>query len=585
MVPLALVRLKLVQATLRCMDPTQLDADIETLQANKQAWARLSIAHKIDLIEGIRTRTAKVARSWVEAAVKAKGLSMESPLAGEEWTSGPFPVLMLLNDLEESLARIASGQSTIEGYPTRLTSSGQVIVEVFPRTAQDRLAFSGVSAEVWMDPSVTPDNLEESTASFYRQVDPEGVVQVVLAAGNIASIAPLDAINAMFNEGKVVVLKMNPVNDYLGEFFEEIFAELAAGGFIRYAYGGADVGEYLTSHPRVESIHITGSAATHDAIVFGSGTQAEQNKRNNSPINLKPIGSELGGVSPTIVVPGPWSRRDIRHQAEHVVSQKMHNSGFNCVAAQLVVVPDGWEHTETLLDDIRDVMTEMGDRDLYYPGALARCEGAISRSSGVEVFGASEPRYLVTGLDPTSEDEPLFSNEVFGPVLGVVTLAAPDVPSYLIKATAFANEKAYGTLGVNILAHPRTMKRYRAAVDRMLSSLDYGTIAVNSWTGAAYFMSKLTWGAAPGHTAQDIQSGSGVVHNVLMFDKPEKSIIYGPFVDGTRSWLKGEFHVATKPVYFVSNKQAHVMGERLIPYAVSQGSTDLAKVASAAVRG
>ena len=567
------------------MDPAQIDVDVAALQANKQAWARLPIPQKIDYIEGIRTRTAKVARSWVEAAVKAKGLSMDNPLAGEEWTSGPFAVLMLLNDLEESLVRIAAGQSTVDGYPVRQTSSGQVIVEVFPQTTQDRLAFSGVSAEVWMDPAITPENLEEATASFYRQDQPEGIVQVVLAAGNIASIAPLDVIHAMFNEGKVAVLKMNPVNDYLGEFLEEIFAELVAAGYIRFAYGGAAVGEYLTAHPQVDSIHITGSAATHDAIVFGSGEQAEENKRSNTPVNLKPIGSELGGVSPTIVVPGPWSKRDIRHQAEQVVSQKMHNSGFNCVAAQLVVVPEGWEHTDTLLDEIRAVMADMEDRHLYYPGAMGRCEAAISRTTGVETYGAIEPRFIVTGLDPTSDDEPLFSNEVFGPVLGVVSLASPDVPSYLIKATAFANENVFGTLGVNILAHPRTMKRYRSAVDRMLSALDYGTIAVNTWTGAAYFMPRLTWGAAPGHTAQDIQSGSGVVHNVLMFDRPAKSVIYGPFVDGTRSWMKGEYHVATKPVYFVSNKQAHVMGERLIPYAVSGSSSDLAKVASAAVRG
>lgn len=567
------------------MDRTQIDTDIETLQSTKREWANLPVARKTQYIDGIRARIAGVAREWVEAAVEAKGLSMDTSRAGEEWTSGPFAVMVLLNELEVSLERIAAGTSTIEGYPVRQTPSGQVIVDVFPSNAEDRILFAGVSAEVWMDPSVEPEDLEDSVASFYKDEDPQGAVQVVLAAGNIASIAPLDVIYAMFNEGKVAIVKMNPVNDYLGTYFEHIFADLVTDGFIKFAYGGADVGQYLTSHPGVDAIHITGSVRTHDAIVFGGGNDGAENKRTNTPVNTKPIASELGAVSPTIIVPGPWSRRDVRHQAEQVVSQKMHNSGFNCISAQIVVVPAEWEHTETFLDDVSEMMAEMDDRDPYYPGALQRCEAAIDRSGGVAVYGDLYPRYVVTDLDPTDEDEVMYTTEVFGPVLGVVQLTCPDVPSYLIKATALSNERLYGTLGINILAHPNTIRKHRPAFDRMLTGLDYGTIAINSWSGGAYFMPKLAWGAAPGHTAQDIQSGSGVVHNVLMFDKPAKSIIYGPFVDGRRAWVKGEFHTATKPVYFVSNRQAHVLGERLIPYALSGSKADLARVASAAVRG
>ena len=567
------------------MDHPHIDEALKVLQAHKRRWATLPLDRRIDYLDEMRSRVARLARPWVEAAVAAKGLSMDHPLAGEEWTSGPFPFLTVLNDLEVTLLRLSAGISPIEGYSTREATSGQVIVEVFPTTAEDRILFSGVSAEVWMDESVTSDDLEDTVASFYKDPDPQGAVQAVLAAGNIASIAPLDVVSAMFNEGKVVVVKMNPVNDYLGEFLEEIFGELVEDGFVRFVYGGADVGAALTSHELVDTIHITGSAATHDAIVFGTGAEGIENKRNNTPVNDKPIGSELGGVSPTIVVPGSWSRRDIRHQAEQIVSQKMHNAGFNCVAAQILVVPADWEHTEALLDDVSSLMADLDDRDPYYPGALERCAVAIDRTTGVEIHGKVESRYVISDLDPTDESEVMFTTEVFGPVLGVVALESPDVGSYLIKATDFANTRLYGTLGANILVHPRTIKANRRAFDRMLSKLDYGTLAVNSWTGGAYFMPKLTWGAAPGHTAQDIQSGRGVVHNVLMFDRPKKSVIYGPFVGGERSWLKGEFHIAPKPVYFVSHSQAHTVGERLIPYVMSKSKADLARVASAAVRG
>ena len=38
-----------------------------------------------------------------------------------------------------------------------------------------------------------------------------------------------------------------------------------------------------------------------------------------------------------------------------------------------------------------------------------------------------------------------------------------------------------------------------------------------------------TWGAHPGNDLYDIQSGTGVTSNVLMFERPEKSVVRSPF--------------------------------------------------------
>ena len=109
----------------------------------------------------------------------------------------------------------------------------------------------------------------------------------------------------------------------------------------------------LTSHPDADSIHITGSIATYEAIVFGPGEEGERNKANKTPANPRPVGAELGGVGPVIVVPGKWSKADLRYQAEHIVSMKMHNAGHNCVAAQVLVLPEDWDQKDALLDEIR----------------------------------------------------------------------------------------------------------------------------------------------------------------------------------------------------------------------------------------
>ena len=49
----------------------------------------------------------------------------------------------------------------------------------------------------------------------------------------------MDALYKMFVEGMVCVLKMNPVNEYLGPYLERALEPLIARGYLRIVYGGA----------------------------------------------------------------------------------------------------------------------------------------------------------------------------------------------------------------------------------------------------------------------------------------------------------------------------------------------------------
>ncbi|MGA9679954.1 MAG: aldehyde dehydrogenase family protein, partial [Mycobacterium sp.] len=107
---------------------------------------------------------------------------------------------------------------------------------------------------------------------------------------------------------------------------------------LRFLYGGADAGAYLAHHRKVDAIHMTGSAATYDAIVWGTDDRAAARRADNTPLLDKPISAELGGVSPFIVVPGDWTDADVRFQAEHIATTKLTNCGHNCNATQVLVV-------------------------------------------------------------------------------------------------------------------------------------------------------------------------------------------------------------------------------------------------------
>lgn len=567
------------------MDTHHIDTAIGELRSSKDEWATLAIDEKIDLLDRLRTRTVEHARDWVERAVKAKGLSMDSPLAGEEWLGGPYGLIDTINTLEATLTRIKDGRDVLDGYKVSERRDGQVVVQVMPSTVADKLLFSGSSVEVWMEPEVTVDTLRDTIGEFYRQTDPTGSVCLILGAGNVASIPPLDLLYKLFNEGRVAVLKMNPVNDYLGDAFEAIFEDFIDAGYVRFVYGGGDVGAYLTAHDGVDVIHITGSSRTYNAIRYGTGDEGEANRRADTPINNKPITAELGGVSPTIVVPGDWSRADLRFQAENVVTQKMNNSGFNCIASQVLILPESWDLTDPFLDEVRSVLGQIEDRDPYYPGTAERCAAVQAGSGTVEVFGNEAKRFLVTGLDPAVVDDPAFVTEYFAPALAVVTLPSPDVASYMSSATVFANEVLEGSLGANVIVHPKTEKAHREAFTTMIGDLHYGGIGVNVWSAFVYLASKAPWGAFPGNSPNAVGSGIGVVHNALMFGKPQRTVARGPFAPSHRTLGKGEFHLAPKPVWFVTNRQMNTAAEHFVAFVASGKTTDMMKVVASAIRG
>ena len=206
--------------------PATIDAALAALAESKTEWAQLPISLKLAYLDGLRERVDRVAERWVEAAATAKGLPEGSPLRGEEWQIGPWALAYILTPLARTLQAVQDGTlaDLVEGR-VRQRADGQTVVRVMPTRASDRVLASGLSVDVWMEPGVTPEGLTDTMAAFYRQEDPPGAVSLVLGAGNVSSIAPLDVLHMLYAEGSVVALKLNPVNAYLGPILREVFEE------------------------------------------------------------------------------------------------------------------------------------------------------------------------------------------------------------------------------------------------------------------------------------------------------------------------------------------------------------------------
>jgi acyl-CoA reductase-like NAD-dependent aldehyde dehydrogenase len=561
------------------------DAALEVLAANKQRWVQVSLDERIRLLGRIKDALMPVAQGWAESAARHKGVDPATPLAGEEWMSGPLALMTYCNALADTLRNVV-GRKHLKGVPMRTLPSGQLAVKVFPQSTWDRLLLSGVSAEVWMEPGVTAANLPQSTASIYNTKKPHaGKVALVLGAGNIAAIAPLDCLHKLFVDNEVVLLKMNPVNEYLTDFLAPALAPLIEAGFLRIVRGDAQAGAYLCTHPKIETLHITGSGVAHDAIVWGPGEEGVRNKKAGTPRNIRPISSELGGVGPTIVVPGPWSAADVRFQAEHVASQKLHNAGFNCIACQVLVVSSDWAQKESFLSQVRQTLAASTPRPVYYPGAGARLGQFQSAAGATASTLASTNQCLMASFD-SSTPHRLEGTEVFGPAMAVTQLKAANAEAFLIAAIAYANERLDGTLGANILIHPKTLREIgRKRFDEILAELRYGCIAVNAWTGLGFLLAQVPWGAYPGHTREHIGSGQGHVHNTLLFERTQRTVIEAPFAPYPRNLLSGGLSLLPRPPWFVTNKRSHVIGRLLTAFQYRPSWAKLPAIFANALRG
>ena len=556
---------------------------LESLTAGANAWANTSPKQRIALLEQVKDAVLSVSAEWATTAARHKQIPDDSPLVGEEWLSGPYAVMSACNGFITTLSKIG-GKAFLDRLPTRTLSTGQTAVQVVPGDAWDRLLLSGVSAEVWMEPGIGLRDLYSNAASAYDV--PEGGrtgrVALVLGAGNIASIAPLDVFQKLLIENQVVLLKMNPVNDYLTEFLEIALAPLIDCDALRIVKGDGEAGEWLTGHELVDEIHITGAAATHDAIVWGTGAQGDANKALGRPKNERPITSELGAVCPTIVVPGPWVNADVAFQAEHLATQKLHNSGFNCIACQVLVLPEGWTKTQPLLDELASVMSG-SRRGAYYPGAEQRL-GTFAEAAGTRsVDRGDSPSVLINDV---SADPSLASVEVFAPALSTHYLDAPDPESYLRNAIAWANDSLHGTLGASIIIHPETIKAIgEQRFEEIIAELHYGAIGINAWTGVAFLLTATPWGAFPGHTLEDVQSGIGTVHNTYMLENTERTVVRAPFRPFPRSVAAAETSLLPKPPWFITHARQHEMGELLTDFAHTASWSKLPKLFAAALRG
>jgi acyl-CoA reductase-like NAD-dependent aldehyde dehydrogenase len=560
-------------------DRGALDAAVERIGAHAARWTALPITERLALARAMLAGFARVAERSVQAGCAAKGIPAGTPLEGEEWATGAWCVLRHLRLVCDALASIARTGTTALG-PLSRTLEGQVSARVVPVDRWDKILFGGITVETHFLPEVSEAEVHATRARQYRHPSHQGRTVLVLGAGNLGSIPAMDVITKLFNEQKACVLKMSPINAYLGPYLEEAFAEPIARGYLAIVYGGAAEGAYLAEHQGIDEIHVTGSDSTYEALVWGpAGPEREVRKARGDRRLSKPITAELGCVSPVLVVPGPYDRGELAFQSEAIAGAVTANVSFLCNAAKVVVSPRRWAARQALLDGIERVLAATAPRSAYYPGAAERWQRLTRGRRDVRTIGQAGPGQLpwalLPGLDAENAGDAAFRSEAFCPLLAETEVASDDPLEYLDRAVEFVNQRLWGTLSATLIVHPRTMRdpRLAEAVERAIGRLRYGTVAVNAWSGLSFAFSSPPWGAYPGSTPEDIQSGTGFVHNTAMLSGIEKVVLRHPLT------------VRPKPITFPSHRTAHRLGRKLAELEARPSWGRVAGVVGTAMRG
>jgi len=543
------------------MNPSQLELDrnITTLRINSSELAKMSNEELILLLEKTIENIQSIAYYWATLSAEKKGI-LQKHKEGEEWLGGPFVSILTLQYYIDYLKNnqildINKFDETKNSY------------KVFPNKFIEKLTFPLLNAEIRFSKSMKFGQIKEYRGFKQRIGTDSGSITLVLGAGNVSSIPFLDTIFHLVANRSSILLKLNPVNDYLNPVFQKVFHEFIERGFISVVNGDIPTSKYLSEHRSIDSIHLTGSNYTYENIVYGRILNDKERKLSTlSKLNKKPIFTELGNVTPIIVHPGKWTNAEIKFQARKIVTAKLNNSGFNCIAAQVVVLPKGWRSNEKLKKYVKYYLKKIGDTTSYYPGAIESLE-SLQKNKNYEQINeqvCSTP-FMISNLD---NEEKFSIEEVWNSTLYFKEIEYSDYESFANNSIDYVNNELWGNLGATVLIKDSKKKRNSLLVENYKNNLHYGTVAINEWAAIAFIIPTMPWGGYPGNKDNDIQSGQGFVHNSFFFESPLKGIVETNF----------RFSRFIDPPWFISNKKAHRLFKNLTYYQANNSKINFIKL-------
>jgi aldehyde dehydrogenase (NAD+) len=312
---------------------------------------------------------------------------------------------------------------------------------------------------------------DRASITVFTQRIPYGVVGVIPAFNSPMLLGGMGLAPALA-AGNTVVVKPPEVNSLsllrLGELAQE--AGLPDGCLNMVTGYGHEAGDALVAHPLVRKVWFTGGP---DSARFVAARAAE---------SLKPLVLELGGKSANIF----FDDVRIDDVVNGVIAGIFAAAGQTCVAGSRLLAHESIADELVgaiaararmiTLGDPTDPATDMGplSQEKILDGVASRVTQAVGEGASIIVGGEGGDRpdvgwfYPPTVLAGVTNEMSVARNELFGPVLSVISFADED------EAIAIANDSPFA-----LAAGVWTRDLGRA--HRVARQLDTGTVWVNMY--------------------------------------------------------------------------------------------------------
>ncbi len=248
------------------------------------------------------------------------------------------------------------------------------------------------------------------------EYEPYGTV-LVIGAWNFPFVLTLGPAVAAISAGNTVVLKPSEVCPASSALMADLVPRYLDNDAIVVIEGDGAVSQELI-------------AQGFDHICFTGGTEIGRKVYEGAAPHLTPVTLELGGKSPVIVS----ADADIDVAAKRIAWTKLINSGQICIAPDYVLADA--KIRDELVDKIKDAVTTFeaknpsGGKRIVNERHFDRLTASLAATKGdVVIGGGSDPSNIsiqptvVVDPDPA---EPLMTDEIFGPILPIMTVQSLD---------------------------------------------------------------------------------------------------------------------------------------------------------------
>ncbi|MBC6365564.1 aldehyde dehydrogenase family protein [Algoriphagus sp. AK58] len=290
--------------------------------------------------------------------------------------------------------------------------------EIFPVTSEINHAIKNLKS--WMKPKSLPTPLPMIGTSGRIHLEPKGR-SLIISPWNFPFNLTIGPLVSALSAGCTAIIKPSEYSRFTSSLIHQMVSEIFEPQEVAVCLGETEVASELLTLP-FDHIFFTGSPAV-GKIVMKAAAQ-----------HLSSVTLELGGKSPVIID----SSADLKDAAQKIIWGKFVNCGQTCIAPDYILIPE--ERQEEFI-----LQAKVQIQTYYDPGfngiekspdyariinlrhferLTAYLEDAMGKGAKVAFGGKSDEktRYIEpTLLTDISEDMDVFREEIFGPILPIIS--------------------------------------------------------------------------------------------------------------------------------------------------------------------